>query len=349
MSKDQLEAAKATMVKWLKHPNELGKEPFKIECAKEFDLYEMHYYIFKFKEKFLDSWKLGVCGGYEKNSLENCGHIYSDYKKYNEGTAIDEATAIIEKIRAYWIAKAHKNEEFERLFKENTKFRTQEEINIEEIDSQFIKSNDIYYLEVGKIDCPSGEIIVADPLAYLPSLQFSPVLDKKFPTGSYSVQVSICKHKDFGIRMCTAKLIINENKVVKYLKASATKDSVIQLKDNSTLEGFPVDAGMICFCDKQVAIEYKQFIDDWYLDNPNGNHYEDYFADIFSKSYEALPNFQREGGDFIEWENPNTSNRMVMIASGFGDGFYNCYYGYDENDKLCEIIVPLINPNLFKI
>ncbi len=348
MNKDQLAAAKNSMIEWLKHPNELGKEPFKIECTKEIELHDMHYYVFRFKEKFFDNWMLGVCGGYENDSLDHCGHIYSDYKKYNEKTAVDEAITIIEKIRAYWIEKARKNEEFNSLFKENTKFRTQEEIDIEIINNQFIKSNNRYFLEIGKIDCPSGQIIVADPLAYLPSLQFSPVLNKQIPIGAYSVLVSICKHEDFGIRMCTVKLMINGNKAVKYIKASATKESVIQLKDNNTLEGFPVDAGMLCFCDKQVATEYKQFIDDWYSDNPNGNHYDDYFAHIFAKSYETLPNFQREGGDFIEWKNPITSNRMVMIASGFGDGFYNCYYGYDNKDDLCEIIVPLINPNLFK-
>ena len=63
----QLEAAKQSMIDWLSHPNELGKKPYKIECDKEFDLHELHYYIFKFKEKIFDEWKLAVCGGYEND------------------------------------------------------------------------------------------------------------------------------------------------------------------------------------------------------------------------------------------------------------------------------------------
>ncbi len=84
MSKEQLRAAEKAMSDWLSHPNELGKKPFQLDCTKKFDLHGLHYYIFRFKEKMLGEWKLSVCGGYEDNSLEHCGHIFSDYKKYNE-------------------------------------------------------------------------------------------------------------------------------------------------------------------------------------------------------------------------------------------------------------------------
>ena len=113
------------------------------------------------------------------------------------------------------------------------------------------------------------------------------------------------------------------------------------------LHGFPVDAGMMCFCDAQVADEYRAFIDKWYAENPGGNHYDDYFAAFFADSYAKMPAYQREGGDFIEWANPDTANRLVMIASGLGDGFYNSYYGYDTDGEICEIIVPMVNPAIF--
>ena len=46
-------------------------------------------------------------------------------------------------------------------------------------------------------------------------------------------------------------------------------------------------------------------------------------------------------------KNPDTGSKMVMIASGFGDGFYNSYYGYDAENEICEIIVPMVNPDIF--
>ena len=63
MNKEQLNAATEAMIEWLAHPAELGKVPAKIECAGEFDLHEMHYYIFKYKKSALGKWMLGVCGG----------------------------------------------------------------------------------------------------------------------------------------------------------------------------------------------------------------------------------------------------------------------------------------------
>ena len=347
MSIDQRNAAKEAMINWLSHPNELGKAPTKIECAKEFDLYDMHYYVFKFKAKLLGDWLLAVCGGYEGEELEHCGHIFSKMEKYNDATAVQDATKIVEEIRAYWMNRAKEQEDFQAKFKANTEFRSQEVINADDIKSQFVKTESRFFLNIGEIDCPTGNIVVSDPLAYLPSAQFSPMLAKKIPCGKYPVFVSICRQDDIGVRMCTAKLKVKDTEVVKYERATATQETVIKLKDDKTMEGFPVDAGVMSFCDAEIANEYIEFIDKWYQENPNGNHYDDYFAEYFAESYNNQPAYQREGGDFIEWTNPDTGKRLVMIASGLGDGFYQTYYGYDKDGDISEIIVPLLNPEIF--
>ena len=31
-----------------------------------------------------------------------------------------------------------------------------------------------------------------------------------------------------------------------------------------------------------------------------------------------------------------------MIQSGFGDGLYPVYFGYDENGELCDIVIEYI-------
>lgn len=111
MNDIQRNAAKKEMIDWLSHPQELGKAPAKIECAKEFDLYDMHYYIFKYKRNMLGKWLLGVCGGYEGDSTEHCGHVFSDMKEYNDATAVEDATALVEMIRSYWMEQAKQAEE----------------------------------------------------------------------------------------------------------------------------------------------------------------------------------------------------------------------------------------------
>lgn len=108
MNKEQLYAAQTAMIEWLSDPHELGKKPFKIECAGEFDFNEMHYYIFKFKASLLGKWLVGVCGGFEDDDLEPCGHIFSNMQEYNETTTKNECITMVENIMAYWKEQAAK-------------------------------------------------------------------------------------------------------------------------------------------------------------------------------------------------------------------------------------------------
>ena len=108
MNSRQLFAAQENMVEWLADPHELGKKPSKIECAGEFDLHDMHYYIFKYKTGLLSSWLVGVSGGFEDDGLEPCGHTFSEMQKYDASTAQGDCIAMVEKIRAYWMEQAKK-------------------------------------------------------------------------------------------------------------------------------------------------------------------------------------------------------------------------------------------------
>lgn len=108
MNEKQIQAAQENMVKWLANPHELGKTPHKIELSGEFDLYGMHYYIFKFKTKLLSKWLVGVSGGFEDGALEPCGHTFSDMKEYCTETAQHDCIEMVERIRAYWMEQAKK-------------------------------------------------------------------------------------------------------------------------------------------------------------------------------------------------------------------------------------------------
>ncbi len=110
MNKEQLEHAESEMINWLSHPAELGKKPAKIECAKEFDYNGLHYYIFKYKKSTLGKWLLGVCGGYDGDDLENCGHVFSEMEEYNENNAEQMAVKMVDSVIEYWKEQAEKAE-----------------------------------------------------------------------------------------------------------------------------------------------------------------------------------------------------------------------------------------------
>lgn len=102
------------------------------------------------------------------------------------------------------------------------------------------------------------------------------------------------------------------------------------------------------FVSSEGMDDYVKFIAKWHKEHPGSNHYDDYFVAILAESAERLPQFQRQGGDFVEWTIPETEHKLVMIASGFGDGFYQSFWGIDEAGDICELTVPLINPDLIE-
>lgn len=110
MNQKQIDVAQESMAEWLAHPQELGKKPSKIECAGEFDLHDLHYYIFKYKKGMLGKWLVGVCGGFEGNDIEHCGHVFSQMQEYNESTAEEDCIAMVEMVRSYWMERAEETE-----------------------------------------------------------------------------------------------------------------------------------------------------------------------------------------------------------------------------------------------
>lgn len=245
-------------------------------------------------------------------------------------------------------AAEERQKKFQAYFEKNLKYISQTEISVEKIERQFAKDGICRRMPLGKAHFPTGRVVVADPLAYLPSNKFSPELEIQIPKGAYPVDVSIYQSEDIGSYMCTTRLRVKDTKVVRYVCAASTKESAAAANDKEAMSGFPVDAGMMTICDAKVADEYREFLDQWYRENPGKNHYDDYFAGFFAQSYEMYPSLQRKGGDFIMWINPIHHRNMPMVASGFGDGFYQSYIGYDKNDEICQVIVPMVNPELFE-
>lgn len=150
----QQKVAMQAMIDWLSHEQELGHPPYEIELAGEFDLHEMHYYIFKYKKTASGEWLLGVCGGYEnEEDLEHCGHVFSEMQPYNPATAEQEAIKIVEMIRKYWMQQA---EEYENDEDENKPgiFNGFVLLNSEQCDFEQIKAN---LMNDWGISCPEED------------------------------------------------------------------------------------------------------------------------------------------------------------------------------------------------
>ena len=222
-------------------------------------------------------------------------------------------------------------------FEKNLEFLKKNEYSKDTIEKLFTKSDKITLFTVGDVDFPTGEIIVADPFCYLHSEKSRKILNRTITIGKYEVELAICNSKTLYKRVVSAKLKVKNDKVIRY---EFTMPKGYTVDDSHILNGFGVDAGLASFCDASVAEEYTKFWYDWQKDNPNKNHYNDYFNNFFKESYKKYPEIQTSHGNFIYWEIPKTNHKIAMFEAGFGDGYYMSLWGLNEKDEVCELVIP---------
>lgn len=231
-------------------------------------------------------------------------------------------------------------------FEKNLKFMNKETYPLGFFRSLFQKDDKITAIVVGEADFPTGEIVLADPLAYLGS-EYETRLDQTIPPGSYPVELSICNSPIAGLRIAAARLRIGGCPSARYEIAMPKGSAVEDFGKPRVWTFFGVDTGLACITDVSMAGEYRDFFTKWQKDHPDKNKYDDYFKELFQKSYEAHPEVQKTGGDFLLWQIPASGHKLVMFSSGMGDGIYSGYWGMDEDGNITELIIPFMNPAYF--
>lgn len=198
-------------------------------------------------------------------------------------------------------------------------------------------------LSLGTINIPSGEILVRDPLVYL-SKPNIPYLGK-VPVGKFPLTACVVIGEEDCARYAAVKVDFSNELPVRYEEALLGNENLGNLEEGEFF-GFNVDAGLGTIVDKAVADAYCTFFEKWEKENPNGNNYDDYFSEIFAQSYRENPKYQREEGDWINWTIPDTDYQVPMFQSGFGDGAYPVYFGYDDKGQICRLLVQFIDIEL---
>ncbi len=231
-------------------------------------------------------------------------------------------------------------------FEKNLRFLNRETYEIEVFERFFQPNKEIKTLLVGESDFPTGEVVLADPLAYL-GTKYETDLARKIRSGSYPVELSFYYSKIVGIRIAAARLVISNHEAVRYELAMPKGYTTKDIGKQGVWSFFGVDMGLTCFSDLQVAEKYKEFIEQWGEEHPKGNIYTDYFAEFFQKSFEKYPDFQKDSGSFLLWQIPETEYRLILFASGMGDGVYSGYWGLDTEGEVTCLVIPFINPEYF--
>ncbi|MEE1304741.1 MAG: DUF4261 domain-containing protein [Agathobacter sp.] len=105
---------KMQVVEWLMHPNELGCKPKKIEFTREFtDEDGIVCKIFKYKKSLMSPWLLAISSD---------SGVFSEMKKYDEKTEIDDAKELLAFLKDYWKRMAASEEEREERMENASNF-----------------------------------------------------------------------------------------------------------------------------------------------------------------------------------------------------------------------------------
>lgn len=191
---------------------------------------------------------------------------------------------------------------------------------------------------VGEADFPTGKIIVSDPFFTMDQKPFK----KTIEPGKYTAELLMCKIEEDHYRVAFAKLKIRNEVAVKWelaLTEDITDEEVAKLKQDEIF-GFGVDAGMACFIDVETDGIYQKKIDQFYQERPDANYYHDLLAQEFD-TFSGKSPFSRSLGDW-NMHRVDDKHAFPMFASGWGDGYYECFWGLNEQHEIVELVIDFL-------
>lgn len=195
-------------------------------------------------------------------------------------------------------------------------------------------------LEIGEVNLPTGEILACDPLVELGEAK---TYIQKTPVGKFPVKIAVVLSEDYGDRYACVKVEFSKNKPVVYeLAVTGNEEEMDEAKEDEYY-GFGVDAGMGCVADKKTQDEYVKYWKKLEEEEGADNPYDDIFEELLEESFKKSPKYQRDCGDWANFIIPNSDLNIPVFASGWGDGYYPCYFGYGEKGELCGFYIHFID------
>lgn len=188
-------------------------------------------------------------------------------------------------------------------------------------------------LSIGKINLPTGNIICCDPFV---DIEDAGTFIQKVPKGEYPVTLCISSCDEWEDRYACVKLTITDNVPVRY-------EPALTKYDTNDCFGFFVDAGMGCIIDEQARKKFSDYLASIESDDDFISIYDSIFSDLLEENAKINSKYQRSYGDWLNFTIPNSKENMTIFTSGFGDGLYPCYFGYDKSNEISGLYILFID------
>ena len=195
-------------------------------------------------------------------------------------------------------------------------------------------------LDIGAVHFPTGQIFACDPLVELEdTLPFLQMI----PAGTYPVKICVVPSEQYGDRYACVKVAVSQEKPVRYELGMVGNEELDAALGDDDYFGFGVDAGMGCIADIQTQAAFKAYWAKRLEEAPDIDPYNDLFCDLMEENAKAHPKYQGSDGDWLNWTVPDTDCNLPIFSSGWGDGYYPVYFGYDAKGEVCAVYVRFID------
>ena len=213
-----------------------------------------------------------------------------------------------------------------------------------DLDAHFtekvIGNREVDVLDIGAVHFPSGTIFACDPLV---ELEDTPPFIQTIPAGTYPVKICVVPSEKYGDRYACVKVEVSQEKPVRYELGMTGSEELDAAIGDDDYFGFGVDAGMGCVADIQTQAAFKAYWTKRLEETPDIDPYNDLFCDLLEENAKAHPKYQGDCGDWLNWTVPDTDCNLPIFASGWGDGYYPVYFGYDTKGEVCAVYVRFID------
>jgi hypothetical protein len=177
-------------------------------------------------------------------------------------------------------------------------------------------------VDAGLLKLPSGRICAADPFVMLTDTK---PFTQAVPAGTFSVRLAVADFPSGGLRVAFARVLFSDAPVARWSMAVVDGQDVSTLKDGHIF-GYGVDAGTGSFFDPAAGKAAAALLD------ANENAWEAWQTDGEANGPKLV------GPYFFLLDQPLGEANAIMFDSGWGDGFYASWFGYDAQGNVAALV-----------
>ena len=213
-----------------------------------------------------------------------------------------------------------------------------------DLDAYFTKkaigNMNVAVLDIGAVHFPTGTVFACDPL-----LELADALHyiQTIPAGTYPVKICVVPSEEYGDRYACVKVEVSSGKPIRYEMAMTGEEDLDVEVDESDFFGFVVDVGMACVADVNAQDAFSAYWAKRLKEDAGVTPYDDLFCGLLAENVKAHPKYQSDLGGWLNWTVPDTDCSLALFASGWGNGCYSAYFGYDANGEPCGVYLYFID------